>query len=119
MKGHGDADGPKVVTLAHRGEARGAAPAPVPARSQPVAFSVEFPARGDIVFSIAALTQLITIADQAGVDAAGDLGHAIAALRRRLQVHDVTLPPALEEMIGHLDPGTGRADFHVLPRGRR
>lgn len=119
MKGHGDADGPMVVTLAHRREARGAAPAPVPARGQPIAFGVELPARGDIVFSIAALTQLITIADQAGVDAAGDLGGAITALRRRLRVHDVTLPPALEEMIGHLNPGTGRVDLRVLPRGRR
>jgi hypothetical protein len=79
---------------------------------------VELPARRDLVFSVAALTQLITIADQAGLDAAGDLGRAIASLRRRLRAHDVGLPPELEEMIGGLDAGAGGAAVHVLPGGR-
>ncbi len=110
--------GPGNVTLLERWRRP-----PPPDRSreapgQPVAFGVELPARGDIVFSIAALTQLITIADQAGVDAADDLGRAIAALRRRLRANAVGLPPALEEMIGRLETDGERVELHPLPGGR-
>lgn len=116
MTGRGDADGQKVVTLARLREAR--APAPVPARGQPVAFGVELPARGDIVFSVAALTQLVTIADQAGLEASADLKSAIGALTRRLQAHGIALPPALEAMVEDLDLGAS-AGVHLLsePRG--
>ncbi len=80
------------------------------ARGEPVVFGVELPARGDIVFSVAALTQLITIADQAGVEAADDLYAAIAALRRRLRANAVGLPPALDDMIERLARETPASD---------
>ena len=53
-----------------------------------------------------------------GLDAAGDLGNAIASLRRRLRAHDIGLPPALEDMIDDLgDRPTGGADLHLLQGG--
>lgn len=100
--GQGSGDG-RVVSLADR-QSPGTAPAStaVPARGEPVAFGVELPARGDLVFSVAALTQLITLADHAGLNAAGELGRAITSLRRRLRAHGIGLPPALEEMVEQL-----------------
>lgn len=110
----GGADRSRVVDLAARRRKPPAKRVP----GEPVAFGVELPARGDLVFSVAALTQLITIADQAGLDAAGDLGNAIASLRRRLRAHDIGLPPALEDMIEGLgDRPAGGADLHLLQGG--
>lgn len=111
----------KVVSLSRR-------PEPDPGVRQqhgggdPVAFGVELPARPDIVFSIAALTQLITIADGAGVSATADLHRVIADLRRRLSNRNVALPAELEELVEQLtpDPGAGGyAGIDVVPFRRR
>lgn len=109
----------RVVSLADRRRSRDA---DEPARSakspakrpsgDPIAFGVELPPRPDLVMSVAALTQLITVSDMAGLEASPDLLRAIESLRRRLRAHDVGLPPALEETIRQL---TGDAPAQVVP----
>ena len=82
-------------------------PVDVPGR---VAFGVELPAgRNDMVASIAALTQLMSIADEQGVDADSSLRMAIGTLRHTLEGASVILPPHLLElldMIAPLEPAT-------------
>jgi hypothetical protein len=67
-----------------------------------IAFGVELPERGDVVFAVTALTQLITIADQSGIDGAGPLRAAIDDLRRRLEGARVDLPPHLDALLEQL-----------------
>ena len=75
-----------------------------------VAFGVELPAgRNDMVAAIAALTQLMSIADEQGVDADSSLRTAIGTLRHTLEGASVVLPPHLLElldMIAPLEPAT-------------
>jgi len=70
-----------------------------------VSFGIELPAgRNDLVASIAALTQLLSIADEQGVDADPSLRQAIIGLRRALEGASVMLPPHLSAMLDILAP---------------
>lgn len=70
-----------------------------------VAFGVELPAgRNDMVAAIAALTQLMSIADEQGVDTDSSLRAAIAALRHTLEGASVVLPPQLLELLDMIAP---------------
>lgn len=89
------------------------------AGGDPVAFGVELPSRPDIVFSIAALTRLITIADGAGVSATADLHRVIAELRRRLASLNVALPAELEQLVEQLtQEPDGAGGGNVVPLKR-
>lgn len=76
---------------------------PEPSR---VAFGVELPAgRNDMVVAVAALTQLISIADEQGVDAADQsVRDAIIQLRHTLEGASVILPEPLMELIDSMLP---------------
>jgi hypothetical protein len=70
-----------------------------------MAFGVELPAgRNDMVASIAALTQLMSIADEQGVDTDSSLSGAIATLRHSLEGASVVLPPQLLELLDMIAP---------------
>jgi hypothetical protein len=70
-----------------------------------VAFGVELPAgRNDMVAAIAALTQLMSIADEQGVDADSSLRAAIMTLRHSLEGASVILPPHLLELLDMIAP---------------
>lgn len=77
--------------------------APEPSR---VAFGVELPSgRNDMVVAVAALTQLISIADEQGVDAADhSVREAIIQLRHTLEGASVILPEPLMELIDSMMP---------------
>lgn len=70
-----------------------------------VAFGVELPAgRNDMVAAIAALTQLMSIADEQGVDTDSSLRAAISTLRHSLEGASVVLPPQLLELLDMIAP---------------
>ncbi len=83
-----------------------------------VAFGVELPAgRNDMVASIAALTQLMSIADEQGVDADSSLRTAIGTLRHTLEGASVVLPPHLLELLDMIAPLESATIEHVETPG--
>lgn len=93
---------------------------PEPSR---VAFGVELPAgRNDMVVAVAALTQLISIADEQGVDAADhSVREAVIQLRHTLEGTSVILPEPLMELIDSMmpsepDPARRKASLKLVDR---
>ena len=83
-----------------------------------VAFGVELPAgRNDMVASIAALTQLMSIADEQGVDTDSSLRTAIGTLRHTLEGASVVLPPHLLELLDMIAPLESATIEHVETHG--